>query len=234
MLVHGMSEADVRVAREKAGRAIVPVGSMEQHGPHLPVSTDALIAEYVAKQVAPRVGAVVMPAIAYGVSYEHSPMFHASVQGSTLAATLRDVCASLAGYGFSEIIILNGHHGNMDALKEALQSLKGRVPAGTSVHVLHYWRAIDAPLGHAGDTETSLVLAIAPELVDMKKALPGAKKLEKSKAAHSGMSDTPGSFIKTTGNGVWGDLRNASAKKGRLLLKEISAKLTKAISELRS
>jgi creatinine amidohydrolase len=234
MLVYGMSDADVREACKKAGRAIVPVGSIEQHGPHLPVSTDALIAEYVAKRVAPRVGAVVMPAIVYGVSYEHSPMFHASVQGSTLAAMVYDICASLAGYGFSEVILLNGHHGNIDALKEAEQNLRGRIPAGTSVHFLHYWRAMDVPLGHAGDTETSLVLAIAPELVDMRKALPGAKKLEKSKAARSGLPGAPGSFIKVTGNGVWGDPRNASAEKGRRLIGEITASLTKAISELRS
>jgi creatinine amidohydrolase len=234
MLLYGMSEADVRAACKKARRAIVPVGSMEQHGLHLPVSTDALIAEYIAKQVAPRVSAVVVPAIVYGVSYEHSPMFNASVQSSTLAAVACDICVSLAEYGFSEIILLNGHHGNIGALKGVERNIKVRIRAGTSVHVLHYWRAMDSPLGHAGDAETSLVLAIAPELVDMKKARPGARKLEKSRAARSALTDTPGSFVKATGNGVWGDPRNASAEKGRLLIKEITAGLAKAISELHS
>lgn len=233
MLLYGMSDADVRAACRKAGRTIVPIGSMEQHGPHLPVSTDALIAEYVAKQVAPRVGAVVMPAIAYGVSYEHSPMFNASMQGSTLAVIVVDLCTSLADYGFSEIILLNGHHGNIGALKSAERKIKGRIPAGTLVHVLHYWRAMGSPLGHAGDTETSLVLAIAPDLVDMKKARPGAKKREMSKAEHSVLAGAPGSFVKATGNGVWGDPRNASAEKGRRLLEEITANLAKTISELR-
>jgi creatinine amidohydrolase len=189
---------------------------MEQHGPHLPVSTDVLIAEHVAKRVAPLVGATVMPAIAYGVSFEHRPLFNASVRRSTLAATVGDVCASLAGQGFAQTIVLNGHHGNISALK----NIKGR-----SVRVLHYWRYMKQELGHAGEAETSLMLAIAPELVDMKKAVAGARKPVRSAASTS----RPGSFIRVTGNGVWGDPRTATAEKGNRLLVEITKNLANAI-----
>ena len=215
-----MSDPALRVAK----KAIVPVGSMEQHGPHLPVSTDTLIAEHVAKKVAPLVGAVVLPAIAYGVSYEHSPLFNASVHKNTLAATVRDVCASLADCGFAQIIILNGHHGNISALKGVRQN---RISKSASVHVVHYWRAMKEELGHAGDVETSLVLAIAPKLVDMSKAVPGAKKPLKSAS-----TSRPGSFVKITGNGIWGDPRAASADKGNRLLNEITKNLVKTVSEL--
>lgn len=208
-----MTDPELRAAAVK--NAILPVGSMEQHGPHLPVSTDVLIAEHVAKRIAPLVGATVMPAIAYGVSFEHRPLFNASVRKSTLAATVRDVCASLAGQGFVQIIVLNGHHGNIPALKNA---------ASSSVHVLHYWRYMKQELGHAGEAETSLMLAIAPELVDMNKAVAGARK-----PAKSASTSRPGSFIRVTGNGVWGDPRKATAEKGNRLLEEITKNLAKAI-----
>ena len=223
-MAYGMSDPGLKKVR----KAIVPVGSMEQHGPHLPVSTDAIIGEYVAKKVAPLVGAVVMPTIAYGVSFEHRPLFNASVRKGTLAATVSDVCASLAAFGFTQIIILNGHYGNIAALKNITRN--PRIPQGASVHVLHYWRAMKGELGHAGDVETSLVLAIAPELVDMGKAVPGAKK----KPSKSTLTSKPGSFIKITGNGVWGDPRGASAEKGNRLLKEITKNLAKTISELQA
>lgn len=219
-----MSDPELRAAAKKSKRVIVPVGSMEQHGQHLPVSTDSLIAEHVAKKVAPLVDAIVMPAVTYGVSFEHDPLFNASVQGATLASIVADICASLAKYGFSKIVVLNGHHGNIDAL----QSLQDHIPDRASIHVLHYWRSMKAELGHAGEAETSLVLAIAPELVDMKKAVPGTKKPKKTALGK------PGSFIRATGNGVWGDPRSASAEKGNRLLKEITKGLAKTITDLQA
>jgi creatinine amidohydrolase len=228
-----MSDPEFWMALKKTARAIIPVGSLEQHGPHLPVSTDALIAEHVSRLVAQKVGALVLPAIAYGVSFEHDPMFHVSLRNSTLSALVCDACAALAGHGVKEIIVINGHHGNIGALQYVAQDLKGRIPDGVSVHVLHYWHQMkNDELGHAGEVETSLVLAIAPELVKMEKAKAGAIKPMKSKAAYASIANSPGSFVKMTGNGVWGDPKKASAETGQRLLKEITAGLAKTISEL--
>jgi creatinine amidohydrolase len=229
-----MSDPEFWGALKKTTRAIIPVGSLEQHGPHLPVSTDALIAEHVSKLVAQKVGALVLPAIAYGVSFEHDPMFHVSLRNSTLSALVCDTCAALAGHGVKEIIIINGHHGNIGALQYIAQDLVGRIPEGVSVHVLHYWHQMkNDELGHAGEVETSLVLAIAPELVKMGKAKAGKiKPTTKSKAAYASIANSPGSFVKMTGNGVWGDPKKASAETGQHLLKEIVAGLAKTISEL--
>src|SRR4051812_27426486 len=79
-----MTDYDFRVTLKKIKRAIIPVGSLEQHGAHLPVSTDSLIAEYLARLLAQKVGAFVLPVISYGVSFEHKPMFNVSLRNSTL------------------------------------------------------------------------------------------------------------------------------------------------------
>jgi creatinine amidohydrolase len=226
MSAYRMSDPDFWKALSKSKIAIIPVGSMEQHGPHLPVSTDALIAEHVASLVAKKVGALVLPAVAYGVSFEHAPMVNISLKNLTLASVIRDMCASLAGHGVKQVIILNGHHGNIGALRR-IRGVKG-----ASVHVIHYWRHMGQELGHAGDAETSLILAIAPKLVDMKKAVPSARKPTKQEYAK--IAYLPGAFVRVTGNGVWGDPRKASAKKGQKLLKEIAASLATTISELAS
>lgn len=217
-----MNEHGFRQDIKKCKRAIIPVGSLEQHGAHLPVSTDALIAEYVAHQVAQNIGAFVLPVIAYGVSFEHAPMFNVSVKNTNLSSLVRDACKSLADNGIKDTVVLNGHHGNMDSLRSVTRGLK------TRVRVLHYWHFMEQELGHAGDAETSMMLAIAPELVHMERAKPGSKK--PSKAAYAKIAGKPGSFVKVTGNGVWGDPRSASAEKGRALIREVTAGITKAIS----
>ena len=225
--VPAMNEHGFRHDIKKCSRAILPVGSLEQHGAHLPVSTDALITEYIAHQVAANVGAFVLPVIAYGVSYEHSPMFNVSVRMSTLSSLVRDACSSLAENGIRSIWVLNGHHGNTGALKNITRRL-GKT--GASVHLLHYWHFMKEELGHAGDAETSLILAIAPELVHMERARPGAKKPDK--ARYVKMAQRPGSFVKVTGNGIWGDPRKASAEKGKKLIQEITDGITAKITEL--
>lgn len=230
--VFGMSERDFRTALKKVKRAIIPVGSLEQHGMHLPVSTDSLIAEYVARMIAEQVGAFVLPVISYGVSFEHKPMFNVSLHNSTLSAMLCDTCISLAENRIKEIIILNGHHGNMGAMQYIAQELHGKLPKTMRVHTIHYWHMMKNEFDHAGEVETSLVLAIAPELVRMDLAVPNSKKLSKSKVAYSSITNAPGSFPKITGNGVWGDPRKATSAKGEKLIQEITAGLVKTIREL--
>jgi creatinine amidohydrolase len=231
--VFGMTDHDFRVTVKKIKRAVIPVGSLEQHGAHLPVSTDSLIAEHIAKLLADKIGAFVLPVISYGVSFEHKPMFNISLRNTTLSTMLCDTCISLAENRISEIIILNGHHGNTGAIQYIPQETKSKIPTiDVNIHTMHYWQMMKPDLDHAGEVETSLVLAIAPELVHMDRARPNSRSLTKSRAAYISLTSGPGSFPKITGNGVWGDPTRATASKGDKLIKEIIANLTKTISEL--
>ncbi|HEX6282255.1 MAG TPA: creatininase family protein [Nitrososphaera sp.] len=230
--VFGMTDYDFRITLKKIKRAIIPVGSLEQHGAHLPVSTDSLIAEYIARLLSEKVGAFVLPVISYGVSFEHKPMFNVSLRNSTLSTMLCDTCISLAENRIKEIIILNGHHGNTGALQYIPQEVQSKIPSHVNIHTLHYWQMMTPEFDHAGEVETSLVLAIAPELVHMDRAMPNSKDLSKSKAAYRSLTNAPGSFPNITGNGVWGDPMKATASKGDKMIKEILANLTKTIDEL--
>jgi creatinine amidohydrolase len=230
--IFDMSEHDFRISLKKIERAIIPVGSLEQHGPHLPVSTDTLIAEHVARAVAQNVSAFILPVISYGISFEHEPMFNVSLQNSTLSTMISDVCSSLAKIGLKQVIILNGHHGNMGALQYIPQELHRKMLRHTSVHTIHYWQMMRDDFDHAGEVETSLVLAIEPKLVHMERAVPNSKKLSKTKAAYSSITNVPGSFPRITGNGVWGDPRKATVEKGDSLMTEIISNLTRTLTEL--
>lgn len=232
--VFGMSQHDFAKAVKKNRLAIIPVGSLEQHGDHLPVSTDSIISEYLARQVAAKVGAFVFPVIPFGVSFEHSPMFNISIKHSMLSSLVCDICLSIAANGIKKIVVINGHHGNIGALQYLAQDLHGRVPADVSVNTLHYWHMMKDQFDHAGEVETSLVLAIAPDLVKMNLTRANSKRLSKSKAAYATMTNTPGSFVRITGTGVWGDPNKATAEKGKRLIDEIIEGLSKTILELES
>lgn len=230
--IYKISDLDFRNYITKTWRAIVPVGSLEQHGAHLPVSTDSLITEYIAMAVAEKIPSFILPVISYGVSYEHKPRFNLSLRNCTLSNMIHDVCISLVENGIKNIILLNGHHGNVGVLQYIGQNLHRKVPNDTKIYTINYWHLMQSDFDHAGNVETSLVLAIAPDLVRMEKAKPNSKKLSKSKVSYSSITNNPGSFIKITGNGVWGDPRNATPQKGRKLLDEIVKNLAKIILEL--
>ena len=233
MSIYKISEFDFRnIIKKKISRAIVPIGSLEQHGAHLPVSTDSLIIEYIASMAVEKIPSFILPVISYGVSYEHKPMFNLSIRNSTLSCVISDICISLVENGIETIVLLNGHYGNIGVLQYIGQNMYGKVPENIRIFSINYWHLMQREFDHAGEVETSLVLAIAPELVKMDKAEPNSKKISKSKVAYSGMTSNPGSFLSITGNGIWGDPTNATAQKGRELLDEIVKNLTQTILEL--
>lgn len=217
---------------KKINRAIVPVGSLEQHGAHLPISTDSLISERIATLVANELGCFVLPVISYAVSFEHQPMFNVSLKNSTLSRVLCEVCISLSSQGIKEIIFINGHHGNTGVLQYISQNVNNSMRSDTNIFAINYWNGMHKKLDHAGEVETSLVLAICPDLVKMEKAEPNSRKLSKSSIAYSTLTNVPGSFPILTGNGVWGQPRSASKIKGNRLLREIVTNLVQLISEL--
>ncbi len=138
----------------------VPVGSTEQHGPHLPLDTDTRIATSVARRVADHHGCLLAPAIAYGASGEHQG-FPGTVSIGTpaLTAVLVEYGRSACGWA-TRVVFVNGHGGNVEALRSATATLRGE---GRDVAWVSAGRnAVDA---HAGHTETSLALHLWPEAV---------------------------------------------------------------------
>ncbi|AOT02578.1 creatininase family protein [Arthrobacter sp. U41] len=166
-------------ARHHAARTIVvlPVGAFEQHGPHLPLATDAILVEEVAKRAAALVpGAVVGPTFTVGSSDHHLPYGGtASLSTGTLVHVLTDAVESLLLSGFASVFLLNGHGGNVEIIKLVARDVGIRrgAFAGSGSYFqlaaeqLEAAGAGDIGLvpGHAGAFETSMMLAVHPELV---------------------------------------------------------------------
>ena len=214
---------------------IIPVGSTEQHGNHLPFYTDTIIAEKISLEVCKQISGLVLPAVSFGVSFEHLPLLNISLKHSTLTVMLRDICESLISFGIKKILIINGHHGNMGVLQyiaqDVLTNLSNR-DKKIGIYSLNYWKFLDNEFDHGGEVETSLLLAIAPELVDMNSANGSQKEFGKSKEAYNTLTNIPGSFLHLTGNGIWGNPCNATKEKGELFLKTIVQRIVKTTKEL--
>ena len=203
-----------KLIKSKKPTVIIPVGSLEQHGAHLPITTDSDIVTEVASRLAKKCGFIVFPTINYGISFEHSPLFNTSVTATALEIILSNIAASLVENGVTRIIILNGHHGNAQVL-------------GT--FGLSYWHFMKHEFDHAGFVETSIMLAISDK-VKMKKAKKGliTKGLSKKERKRiNKLSTQPGGFPKVAKNGVWGDPTGATKKDGEKFLAEIVRNLAK-------
>ena len=207
--------------------AVIPVGSIEQHGPHLPISTDSDIITEVSKRISEKNGYLLLPTLNYGVSFEHSPFFNLSIKESTLRAVLIDLCSSLLVNNIKIVFILNGHHGNQNSIKNLDSKLKKILKNKIKVFPLSYWHFMGREFDHAGFVETSLMLAISKS-VKMKSAEKGliTDKMSKQELKKIGILANK-SFPKATKNGIWGDPTNATKKDGQQILADIVKNLSK-------
>ena len=210
-----------KLTKNKRCVALIPVGSTEQHGPHLPVSTDTDIVSEIARQISEKTGFLLLPTIYYGVSFEHHPLFNLSITKPTLQKFLIELCISLSKNRINQIIILNGHHGNQLALKKIPQIINKISRGKVRVLVFSYWNFMKRKFDHAGFVETSLMLAITKK-VEMKKARKGFNINKYSESQKTELNRLASrSFLAVAKNGVWGDPTNATAKDGRMILSEI-------------
>lgn len=163
--------------RSGVDAAILPVGTVEPHGPHLPLGTDNIIPELVAEKLAEKIGAVVLPTVNYGVTNSlHGYPGSIRVRPEVLEELVYDILASLAFHGFKAAVVLNGHGGNTGALDGAARRawLTHRVAS----LVVDWWvvarergltqRALGKEGGHAATDETALVALARPDLVKRK------------------------------------------------------------------
>jgi creatinine amidohydrolase len=162
---------------------LVPVGATEQHGPHLPTGTDALIAGAVCdaavQQAARRSDRtmVITPTVPFGASDHHLPFGGTlSLSPETLLAVVLDIARCVSAQGGRRLVLINGHGGNVGVCHAAAAAASTRY--GLAVAHLDYWRLAqpeqNTPVpGHAGEFETSMVLALRPGLVGERAARPG-------------------------------------------------------------
>jgi len=163
-------------ARLKATRlAVLAPGSVEQHGPHLPLGTDAFAAIAIAEAVARRLDTVLVPLPLVGVSpYHQSWTGSLSLQPQTFIAVIEDVCACLAAHQVEKILFVNWHEGNSPALRLAGDSVQRKynlkVVIAESHLITNNLFGERAQLTHAGNMEAAAVLMYDPGLVDISKA----------------------------------------------------------------
>lgn len=244
-----LSWTEIAALPDKANTVIVlPVGAMEQHGPHLPCAVDATIAAGVVGHamalLPPEVPAYAMSPIVYGKSEEHLHFPGTiTLTGETLLATMYEVAESVYRAGFRKLLFVNGHGGQPQVLEIAARELRLRhgdfivVPSFTwrVPHVANQFLSeTERKLAmHAGHAETALMLALAPDTVHMERAVANV------------LPPFPSSLLSPDGRpacawvahdfgptGVIGDPTPATAAQGQAILQSLATSWAAAITEL--
>jgi creatinine amidohydrolase len=244
-----MTNPELEAFLRRSQTVIVPVGSTEQHGPHGPLGTDAFVPTEVARRVAPEVDAAVAPTIPYSLSYPHEGFTGVVfLRMSTFAALIEDLCAQLSTMGFRRIVFLNGHYDNTYAIAYACAGAAeaGRLAEGTRAFPVNYWDGMtaeeaaeffDAASGlHANRGETSAVMAINPDWVDLDAAnaeMPPFPEVTNQPPVHTAFFfSSPGSVFRATQSGTWGDARDASAEFGEHYLQVVTRATVRLLDDI--
>ena len=233
------------LGKEPNLRVILPVGSIEQHGPHLPLSTDRLIAEHIAIRVATQLPCILFPTLSIGYSLEHAGFpGTVSLTSHTFSSMILEIANDLFESGFRTLIAINGHGGNKAILDSSITSIKHAHPdlklysftildiARTKFREIR--KSPRKMIGHADELETSMMLAIVPNLVQMSKAVteepnfPPQISLESEDLANV----TYGwKTEEVTKSGTIGNPKLATPETGRLLLDYVVQTISSIIGE---
>jgi len=237
VMLHEMSWTDAKRYFAKNDVAIVPVGSNEQHGPQNPLGTDHLIAKALAEETAKRTEVVCLQVIPFGVSSHHKQFWGTvSISPEIFKNYVKEVCLSLEYYGARKIVIVNGHGGNQPALMDLARELRGK---GIFVSVFQWWPMANKLLpdifkpeerGHACAEETSVNLALHPQIVHMDRAVD--EKPREHILQAEGMA-FPLDTVDETDFGIFGISTTASAEKGRKIVETVVQDLVRHINLLK-
>ncbi|MGD9250666.1 MAG: creatininase family protein, partial [Desulfobacterales bacterium] len=240
-----MNWPDATAVLSRVDLALLPVGAVEQHGPHLPLDTDAFDADYLARRVAkaclsPR--PLVLPLLPYGVSYHHNDFKGTlSISNTTLSQMVFEIGMSAAANGIRKLVIINGHGGNTPALNYAAQMINRDarifvcVDSGETSDVDIGRLTVTPNDVHAGEVETSTSLAARPHLVHMDRAreeIPVFSNRYLDFSSKRGVSWYAYTH-KISASGVMGDPAQASAAKGRRIWDVMVAHLVALVEDLK-
>jgi len=219
-------------ALKKYQVVMIPLGARtKEHGPHLPLNNDWIMAEYLAERVAKEVPVIVMPTIQYG----YYPAFleypgSVSLKRDTFKEVLKDICISMSGYGVKKFYILNTGVSTIRGLIPAAEELSELGINMRYTNILEAGRAVKEEVSeqeggtHADEMETSMMLYIKPEIVNMNKAVKDYHPKE------GGLTRNPNAAGAYSASGIYGDATLATVEKGRLAME---AKVGDIIAELR-
>jgi creatinine amidohydrolase len=219
-------------------KVIFGVGAFENHGYHMPFGTDTLISNGLAERVADRVnGLMVLPPITYGLSAHYNKLpFVVSLQPETITNVIKEVLQEVIRNGIKKIIIINGHDGNIAPIELAARAVKVQHPDAVITCLNDWWIAAGKMIpegtfevwngwGHAGEGETSLGLALFPELIQMEHA----KGVVPNLPEHV---EIKWRFEELTDTGASGDPTAGTVEKGKLIEKAVIDVLVNFINEM--
>ena len=234
------TQEDIRALKSATTPIILPMGAVEAHGPHLPLDTDNLLAERYTAILAERTGALVLPVLPYGQVWSLRDFPGSiTVSNETISRLLVEVATSLYKGGFRLVIFFSAHLGNMTAMKDASRELYDVLPDLVTLHLFYpnlqkYAGEIrEGTKGHhsyihADEIETSLMLHLAPEAVDMEQAIDDPPEIPL-------IADfTPTPWQTFTKSAVLGEATLATAEKGKYLVEktlEDAVKLIETVKE---
>ena len=244
-LLGEMTWPEARGRFKEVDIALLPVGAVEQHGPHLPLDCDAFDAEYTARKVAEKCGRprpLVLPLVPYGVSYHHEDFSGTiSISPESLSSLVYDIGMSAVQHGITKLVIINGHGGNGPALHFAAQMINRDAHIFTCVDTGETSDPdidvlVETPNDvHAGEIETSTSLATRPHLVDTDK---GKKFVPRFSSRYLNFTSkrSVGWYAHTSKispTGVLGDPTKGTIKKGKLIWDVMIKNLVEFVEDLK-
>lgn len=216
---------------------ILPLGSTEQHGPHLPLSVDSILAEEWARRLAERVDALHAPVMPFGQVWSARAFAGTiSLQPATLEGVIFDVAESLHRHGARRLVLLSGHMGNSQVIQSAARRLYESFRDLAVVWIVYpaakevakgvtdtpFWNGTNF---HAAEVETSLMLAVAPEHCRMDEAP------REYPTVPAGYDSRPIPWDAFSETGVFGDATAATAEKGAALISRWLEVMTRIVHE---
>jgi len=227
------SHESFQKAAGKTEVVVMVTGAMEAHGTHLPLATDSFLPTYLAEKVAEKTDALVLPTIHFGDSWDFNNFEGTiSIAPNVLVDVYNSIMKGVFKHGFQYLVVLNGHGGNIPALTMAAKTATKR--GNRIVIIVNWWKDLaknarklveETPGGHAAEDETSELMHVRPDLVDMSKAV--------SHRVVTKFSIISGSYRdELLPSAMYGDPRKATPEKGHLIMEQAEEELIELINQL--
>jgi creatinine amidohydrolase len=228
-----LTHSNFNETASKTEIVLMVTGAMEAHGKHLPLSTDSILPTYLAEKIAEKTKVLVLPTIPFGDSWVFDQFEGTiSITPKVLIDFYESVMDSVFKYGFRYIIVLNGHGGNIPEINLAAKKVTEQ--GHRVVIIVNWWNELaesarklveETPAGHAAEDETSEVMHVRPDLVDMTKA--------ESHRVISKFRIISGAYREELlPSAMYGDPKKASSEKGRLIMEQAEEDLIALITQL--